>query len=174
MKTDKQGNTTLSLYKDSPLREETYKAGKEMLKSAFNNFDDKMALILLDQLNELEFTNKRFMDAVKYVIKTHKYPTLTISNILEFDTVLNLRTYEQIAKEQKEYGNTIWSYYKPVEIKGKCYYAHKIELEKNGIELPEYKPKKATDKTNYHHEFKKDDSFSITEFYDRLVSGEST
>ena len=172
--TDDDGNTKLSLYKDSPLRESTYKAGEGMLKTAFNNFDDKMSILLLDQTAELGFTNKRFMDAVRSVIKNHKYPTITIGEILNHDKKINLRTYEQVSKEQKEFGNTIWEYYKPVDIKGKCYYVHKRELEQHDIELPEYKPPAATDKTNYTHKFKEDKPFSISDFYDRLVSGEAT
>ena len=178
MKTDDKGNKTLSIYKDNLLEVETYQVGKELLKSRFNNIDEKMQIILLDRVKEHGFTNERFMDAIKFVIDTSKYPSMTIADILQFDNVLNLRTWIQVAKEEKDFGHTIWQYYKPVEVKGICYYVHIYELEKYNITLPEYKPKPViTNKTNITSEYKdgkpvSKKHFNVLEYYDKLVADE--
>ena len=172
IKTDNENNTTLSIYKDSLLRPETYVIGERMLKERFNNLNEEMSIILLDRVKEHGFTNKRFMDAVKFVLDTHKFPTITPADIIQFDNVLNLRTWEQVSFEGKEFGSTIWQYYKPTEVKGKCYYIHIRELEKYNITLPGYKPKPATNKTTITPEPKPNKPFSMLDCYDQLVAND--
>jgi len=165
MKTDEAGNTSISIYKDDLLTAKTYDAGKRILEVRFTNFDEKMSLILLDLLIDQGFTNKRFMDAVRFLNINHKYPTMTPADVLGFDKALNLRTYKQVAEEQKTFGNSIWSYYNKVDIKGICYYANIRDLETLGITLPEYKPKPATAKTRHYNPVQNDKFAPLSKDY---------
>lgn len=171
--------TVLSLYKDHPLDRATFVSGEKMLKKTYKNFDDEMSLILLDQLKETGFTNKRFMDAVKHVINNHQYQNITPADILSFDRALHLRLFHEIAEEQKSFGGTIWEFYDKVDIKGTCYYIHKHELRRYGVTLPPYQPKPATQKINKKtdpgssHYLSKDYSFKagFNEFVDKTGIG---
>jgi hypothetical protein len=171
--------TVLSLYKDNPLDATTYQAGKKLLKQTYKNFDDDLSLILLDQLKEQGFTNKRFVDAVKFVINNHVYQSIKPADILSFDKALHLRLYHEIAEEQKSFGSSIWEFYDKVDIKGTCYFIHKHELRNYGVTLPPYQPKPATQKINKKtdpgssHYLSKDYSFKagFNQFVDKTGIG---
>ena len=73
------------------------------LKKTFPKLPDGWYDILEKMLDEEKFTDKRFIDATKNLIKTCIYPEPTIANILGFDKKQKLYSYDDILEITKDY-----------------------------------------------------------------------
>lgn len=65
------------------------------LKRAFPKLGEGWYLMLEEMIDEENFTDRRFDDAVKNLIKTCLYPEPTIANVLSFDRLSKLWTYDE-------------------------------------------------------------------------------
>ena len=130
---NEDGSTSISVYDDSPLDQNTYQSGELQLQTRFSNFDEKFSFLMLQLLKKKKFTNQRFKDAVEYVIVNEKFPTITPAAILNYDKVLELKTNLWIRQKMKEFGSSIWEYYDVVDCDGQCMYVEKGKMERLGI-----------------------------------------
>ena len=65
------------------------------LKRAFPRLSEGWYITLEEMLDEEGFTDQRFNDAVLNLIKTCNYPEPTIANILSFDRLAKIWTYDE-------------------------------------------------------------------------------
>lgn len=96
--TDKLSETTneISIYKDVAIDQATFAHGIKDLKLAFPKLKPGWYDLLKRQVKEKGFTNKRFYDAVNYVIGNCIYPEPTIAQILRYDRIVKSFTYNEI------------------------------------------------------------------------------
>ena len=92
----KQGGE-LSVYAGN-LTKQGMTSGYSIIKKAFPALSPGFYEILGEMLKEDNFTDERFHDAVKHVLRTCEYPTPTVANFLGYDKRVKLYTYEQICK----------------------------------------------------------------------------
>ncbi|MCP5063617.1 MAG: hypothetical protein GY936_14315 [Ignavibacteriae bacterium] len=151
----------------------TFREGKQLLMMTYKNLDESTLTILLDRMKAKGFTNQRFLDSVNWAIENHKFPDIKPAHILAHDKVLNLRTYKQVNEESKGFGQSIWEYYKTVDIDGTCYYVAEAELKRYGTDLPEYKPKPTTSKRIQHPRATLSQDFSFTKEFDKIIKNSS-
>ena len=75
------------------------------LKRAFPKLPEGWYKLLEEMIDEEKFTDQRFTDAVKNLIKNCLYPEPTIANILSFDKMSKLYTYNELLEISKDYSN---------------------------------------------------------------------
>lgn len=125
----------ISLYVGNPITSQTEKKGVDILAEAFPTLKAGFFEVLHEMLIDERFTEARFMDAVKNVIKTCVYPTPTIASILNWDKSLRLYDYQELLDLRQTDENT-WSRFFQLKIEGKFYYALKKEADQLGIAYP--------------------------------------
>ena len=134
---------SISIYNDEILNENIYKEQSKKLALRFENMrDPQYSLLMFHTLENANFTNNRFRDAVEFVIGNHNYPTIYPADIIKYDKCLELKTNLWMRQQMQTFGSTIWQYYDTVNVNGQCMYVAKGMQEKYNIFLPEWKPKK--------------------------------
>ena len=88
--------------------------------------EDKFFDLLASRIIDNDFTEKRFRDAINYVLDNYDYPELKISQIIKFDKRAKLYTYEEAcALIPKGY---LLSDFEKREINGVVYRVKKVDL----------------------------------------------
>ena len=75
------------------------------LKRAFPKLNEGWYLILEEMLDEEKFTDARFTDAINNLIKTCPYPEPTIANIIGYDRLQKVWTYDEALEYTNKYSN---------------------------------------------------------------------
>ena len=66
------------------------------LEMAFPKMQGEFFKILLERLDANNFSNKRLVNAVNYVIDKFQYKELNVADIISWDRKINIYTYSQI------------------------------------------------------------------------------
>ncbi len=107
---------------------------------------------------------------MKHVVNNHLYQTISPADILSFDKALHLRTYEEVLQDAQNMGKGVWKYYKPINVGNDIYYVHSVEVERFGVQLPEFKPKpKETDTTNPGSNYYLSKRFSFVDAFNEMA-----
>lgn len=146
--TEIEGLKKLSLYEDNYLDSKTWLEGIAMIKKAFPRLENDWFDLVAERVKALKFTNKRFLEAVTKLCDENKYPNPAPAEIIRFDKQVNLLTHDQVAKEGKTFGDSVWAFYEIVDIEGKPYYVLRRDIEVNKLELKKWELKKPEQKTN--------------------------
>lgn len=95
-----------------------------LLLAAFPTLRPEFVELLLERAMRYGITDEALIDAVYRVIDTHRYPTVTIADIIDRGAT-KLLTYNEMLKLVSDYGSGIWQDYEVVEVKGRKYWTKK-------------------------------------------------
>ena len=86
------------------------------IKKAFPALPIDFYEVFRERIRNTNFSDKRLVDAVNFVIDNCIYPTPTIANFISFDKKYKIYTYEKMLKKLDDYGNDskFWDSYKSV------------------------------------------------------------
>lgn len=103
-------NTTsneISLYKPGKVDPQTWAIGSKMLINAFPKLPIEWFDLLKSLISEENFSNQKFLDSVRHLIKTCPYPEPTIANLLSYDKTVKSHTYEEILEINSKYPDSM-------------------------------------------------------------------
>ena len=104
---------SVSVYRGDLVTDKTAATGMLMLTQAFPSLGKGWFTILREMIKDDGFTESRFTDAVKHVIRTCVYPTPTVANILSWDKRVKIYTYHDIC--DRVTGGDLFVNYKRLE-----------------------------------------------------------
>ena len=93
---DYSDNKQVSLYGNGQVSAEVFADGCIKLKAAFPKLPNSWYELLDEMIDEERFTNQRFVDAVKELIKNCEYPEPTIAKFLGHDKIIDSYSYDEI------------------------------------------------------------------------------
>ena len=93
----------VSVFKDGNVSAETWAEGSKMLSQAFPRLPIEWFKILREFVKGENFSDEKFMYAVRNLIKTCIYPEPTIASILNFDVRVRIYEWNEIIEATKSY-----------------------------------------------------------------------
>ena len=108
----------VSLYNGNLATDEEILVACGTLCAAFSQTGKEFIALLSKYIRRSEFTSKRLSDAVDYLIESHKYPCITISDVLSYDKKIKFYNYSQAWSMVEEKGMYSWSDFGTVKTKG--------------------------------------------------------
>ena len=114
----------MSKYKKGELTIECVSKAAKKLTNAFPQLDKGFFNVLWERVRELEFSDKRLIDAVNNVIDTCPYPQPTVSNIVSHDKIVRLYTHDQMLEIMK-YDDNIFEKCKIFKNENRIFYVKK-------------------------------------------------
>ena len=124
-------DNSISIYGKGEVSAEVLGLGTIALKKAFPRLSKDWYDILEECLDDVGFTDERFIQAIKSLIMTCQYPEPTIANLTGFDRRVKLFTYNQTMTETKEFSPQMrkrWYEDHPrVKLKDEVYYIAKSD-----------------------------------------------
>lgn len=124
----------ISVYKGE-LTLECVKIQSVRILAAFRKLDNTFINLLTQRLKDNNFTDKRLIDAVNFVIDNHRYPEPLISDFISYDK--KIKTYTH--KEACNYG---MEHLQATDVGiGVCVFVKKIDF--INYNLKKWKPKKS-------------------------------
>jgi hypothetical protein len=130
-----KANNEISIYKG----ELTSKCITECIakvKLAYPRLQPGFFDLLIEDIKELGFTDKRLIDAIKHVRRTCPYPEPTIANFLQFDKTLTLYNYREMTIRVTEKGFSFDDHCK-IKKNNQVFWIEKSEMAKHNITVDE-------------------------------------
>lgn len=107
----------ISIYNPGKVDAVHFAQGVRRLKAAFPKLQKSWFDLLDEMLDEVNFSNQKFKDAVMHLIKTCPYPEPTLASLLNYDKTVKSFTYEEVLEHNNRFPNTMRNF-KEIE-KGK-------------------------------------------------------
>jgi hypothetical protein len=123
---EKDGKQYMSIYEGELTQAEMAKC-MARLKIAFPSLPKEFYGLLGNRMKEKGFTDDKMRDAINYVIDNCKYPIPTISEILSYDRVVKLYSYNEVSNMVMR-GQASFDDFEKREIGGKIYRVLKSDL----------------------------------------------
>lgn len=123
---EKDGKQYMSIYEGELTQAEMAKC-MARLKIAFPSLPKEFYGLLGNRMKEKGFTDDKMRDAINYVIDNCKYPIPTISEILSYDRVVKLYSYNEVSNMVMK-GQASFDDFEKREIGGKIYRVLKSDL----------------------------------------------
>jgi hypothetical protein len=123
---EKDGKQYMSIYEGELTQAEMAKC-MARLKIAFPSLPKEFYGLLGNRMKEKGFTDDKMRDAINYVIDNCKYPIPTISEILSYDRVVKLYSYNEVSNMVIR-GQASFDDFEKREIGGKIYRVLKSDL----------------------------------------------
>jgi hypothetical protein len=123
---EKDGKQYMSIYEGELTQAEMAKC-MARLKIAFPSLPKEFYRLLGNRMKEKGFTDDKMRDAINYVIDNCKYPIPTISEILSYDRVAKLYSYNEVSNMVMR-GQASFDDFEKREIGGKIYRVLKSDL----------------------------------------------
>lgn len=130
----------LSVYNDEPLTKGTAKDQFARIKKAFG---DKIKNGFFEELSEAlrrnGFTNRKLIDAVNNHIDNDQFPS--VANIINHDKRIKLFTHHEFLEETKHDSVEYRKMYVPIDVDGKMFFVHKMQIRDYGVEVKYWESK---------------------------------
>lgn len=139
-------NKQLSIYFDKRLDPDTWAMEVIKLRKAFQGLNADWFDILLERAKDRGFTNKRLSDAVNHAIDSCKYPTPTISDIINFDRHIEALTEMELMEKCERMGLSYKHQYVCIDLNGRPYWIKKRFQEAYKFQL--WQPKQYKNQLN--------------------------
>lgn len=97
---------------DVVTKEEGLEIGTHLM-AAFPNVTQQFVCEMVRIAMSDGLTKARLSDSVDNLIRNHKYPTVTISDVINFDVKLKLYSYKRILKEEGKFDDDTLTRYAP-------------------------------------------------------------
>ena len=123
---EKDGKQYMSIYEGELTQAEMAKC-MARLKIAFPSLPKEFYGLLGNRMKEKGFTDDKMRDAINYVIDNCKYPIPTMSEILSYDRVVKLYSYNEVSNMVMK-GQASFDDFEKREIGGKIYRVLKSDL----------------------------------------------
>lgn len=101
------------------------------LKSAFPSLSQQFILELMRMADRDRIPFERLKDSIEHTIRTHRYPNLTIADILDFDVKVRMYTYTHILRTEGKFDEETRAMYRKYKTtaEGKMLYVRTDEIE---------------------------------------------
>lgn len=126
-------NREISLYGHGKVSPTALAHGIALIKRAFPKLVIGWYKVLEDMIDEEGFTDERFRDAIKNLIKTCPYPEPTIANVLGYDKKIKIFNHYELMEKHKTdfYPGTkfdLRNFYEAINISGQLRYVRKEDF----------------------------------------------
>ena len=105
----------VTLYNGNPASDNEIMMACGMICTAFNQNSKEFVALLARYIKSSGFTSERLSDAVDYVIGNHKYPSITIADVISYDRKIKFYNYAQAWSMVEEKGLYSWNDFESVK-----------------------------------------------------------
>lgn len=117
-----ESSLMMSKYEQGILSHQVKTDAATIIFAAFPKVEKEFVKLLISLAAEDGFSDAKFLDAVKYVVKNFKYEHPKISDFLQFDKVDKLLTHNDMCMLADKFGVGAWSEHEKVLINNKIYW----------------------------------------------------
>jgi hypothetical protein len=129
---EKKQRGELSLYSYGKVTTAVFIECVSEIKKSFPKLPNGWYDVLEKMLDEEKFSNERFIDATKSLIKNCVYPEPTIANIIGYDKTIKVYTYNDLLEHSKDFAPSTRSEYlntfDRIQYYGELRFARKEEI----------------------------------------------
>lgn len=138
MKLGSDGNASLSLYNDAPASPRDVALALKTLRDSFPKAEDGVFRVLSTAVVEDGMTAEQLADAVRHLVRNHRYATFTPADILSFDSRVPLYTYREVLR-LVDRDEARFEDFHVVRVKGETFRIKKSDAARYNLDISRFK-----------------------------------